>query len=770
MMKKIVLFIVIIICSLIMISCENVQKEGNKSDPVEGTTVIAYSGMNIVEELGMKNVFAASSIDMHEYKYMLFRTTGIPSLFDRFFVMDGRIYIAAIRPIDKNAPSDSNVILHSYDFNGENVETLEIPRITDNAVIRFMWYDSEYNQIIVDELDYKYTLHKIGGDSFSATLDINKEIVSMVVGEDDNIYIGTAETVIVYSKSGEKLCQVQCESELYQISSAHHKKPIFKFQREGIKYSYLNLDTLKFEPIEMAVQPNLNFYTSYIMYGEGYDYYHMTDSGIFGYDIATNTLTKVLDWINSDITFDTLTEIQTVAVISSDKIAMITYDPISYRPQFNILRRLSDDEIPDKIYLSIGYINPYDDTYLTTAVTTFNKYSDKYRITLKNYYSPFDEFDASLRFNNDIAAGNTPDIMFVNSYAPVLSYTKQNMFVDLNEYLANDQVLSDNLLPFVKNANINGKLPQMITVFKFETLLGKVKNIGDKNSWSYADMLEMYKSLPADTGLTGYFEKGFLRRNLIKNLLPDCIDYDNGTCNFDIQGFKDFLEFYKAAPDTFDTTISYEERTLMCRTDEYLLYNNYVNSITGYYDNMIGAFRDEEVNIIGYPTSDGLKHSDNLDTSGFAIFNSSPNKDAAWEFIKYCLSDKFTDYQSTFYSIIPTASAIDIITRTHRNSYSYIMDTFGTIGIYDDEHTFEEIEEEMQEKYGSGVLIQFNDDRIDKFRSYLTAIDSYIYTDTNILNIIYDEMSAFINTGKSIDDTIKVIQNRVSLYMSETWG
>jgi hypothetical protein len=52
---------------------------------------------------------------------------------------------------------------------------------------------------------------------------------------------------------------------------------------------------------------------------------------------------------------------------------------------------------------------------------------------------------------------------------------------------------------------------------------------------------------------------------------------------------------------------------------------------------------------------------------------------------------------------------------------------------------------------------------------YLESIDNYDYYDASVASIIYDEVSTYLNSDKSVDDTIRAIQSRVSLYMSEKW-
>jgi ABC-type sugar transport system, periplasmic component len=767
MIKKLSIFITMILCILLLTSCDKTKKE-----VIEGTSVNEYNGMTIIEELGMKNVFSDTSINLKDYRYLFSQTSNnFIDFYSRFFVMNGRIYIAANKIIDKENLDNTTLVLHSYDANGENVQELEVHPVIENAVVRHMWYDSEYNQIIIDELEYKYTLHKInqsGEIVFSIPLDISDYIVSMAIGENDNIYIGTSNKITVFTKDGEKICELSLDNELIQIVSAHGKRPMLKFNyTQGYeiyaKYSYINVEQQKLEDIEIPVNTNLSIYHSYMFYGEGYDYYYMDNIGVYGYDIATNTLTKVLDWMNSDITFS---EMCALTVISADKMAAISMDSASYTYNFSILNRIPDDQIPEKTYLSIGYISQYEDKYFNTVVSSFNKSSDKYRLTLKNYYSPYDELDPILRLNNDIAAGNIPDLLYINSYAPVLKYSKNNLFADLNDYLTNDKTLADNLLPFITGSTmINNKLTQMVTKFNVNTIIGKTKNISDKESWSYRDMIDMYNSLSSESKMFWDYYNRFAQLYMIDNVILECVDYDNATCDFNTPGFRDYLELFKSMPETFDIDVPYDEVPYKCRDDEYYLNANaYIFSIAYFYEDIVKYFRDEEVTIIGYPTADGQKRADIIDSSGFSIFNSSANKDAAWEFIKYCLSDEFSKYSTAIGGFIPTRSAISISSNEYLDVYYYIRDENLT-SIGGDAPI-----ENPEEKYGTGVELHISEEKVNEFNSYIESLDHYVYTDDNILDIVYQEMSNFYNNNISVDNTINAIQSRVSIYMKEVWG
>ena len=460
--------------------------------------------------------------------------------------------------------------------------------------------------------------------------------------------------------------------------------------------------------------------------------------------------------------------ILTFGVISPDKMLLIQFDYSVAYTTFTILDRLNDDKITKKIYLSIGYINPYSDAYLEGIVYNFNKDNDKYRITTKNYYSQYDELDPMLRLNNDIAAGNSPDIIYMNDYLSILNYSKNDMFADLNDYLDDD--LKNNLLPIAKDSIINNKLYQMITNFSVTTLMGKTDNIGENNAWSFHDVINLYNQSPENNVLSLEFTKFHLTNYILPYLIPYYVDYNNGVCDFNKQDFKEFIELYKIVPETYlgynlpDFENTTEYLSSLYRNDEVLIGSVSGIDVSSFIMEKGRYFRDDEVTDIGYPTPDGENHCDIINAKGFSILNTSVNKETAWEFIKYCLSDDYAEI-SVFEggNIIPTITGIEFTNSKYRDMYIYATDDFKTL-------LHSKMIDDVESQYGSGVYLHINDEVIDEFNNYLFSLNNYTHKDKDVVNIITEELSALANSNKSIDDTIKAIQSRVSIYMSEMWG
>ena len=771
MWKKYCCLLVSIIMLFTFAGCEKKKEEIIQDDGVVTTN---YQGMTIVEEVGMKNVFNTKSVELSK-NYFFTYYVNVPNInfYDRIFVLNDRIYFT-VRITSKKRDDgyiNPEIALHSFDFNGENENFLPSVSVNDNAPVRFMWLDSQYNQITIEELDYVFILNKIsesGDVIFSMKLyEIfdGKEILSMVVGKDDNIYVGSEKKIAVFDKDGKTICEIEHEDSLINFVSAFDKIPIVKTKSSDytIKYRHINMEDQSLDDIELPVPANIApSVNNNIFYGEGYDYYYSNSIGVYGYDIASNTMTKVLDWLNSDMT---ISDMKSFIVVSPEKMGMIWYD-YTQAPLFSVLDKIPDDEIPEKEYISIGCIYPtnefgIDHDYINILIMDFNRNNDKYRATLTNYYSSFENMDSVLRLNTNIAAGNTPDILYINEEIPFMSYANKDMFLDINEYLKEDAQLSDNLLPFVKTpAEIGGKLLMITTKFQLYTLMGKTNNISDITSWSYRDVINTYKSLPEGVEFVYATSRDIFKHYTLDSAIAECIDYENASCNFDQQGMRDYLEFLKLLPvrSKYVTNYNSVESYVRARNNETFLSGTLTSNVSIYNDFKALNFRDEAAEVIGFPTFDGKTSNIHITAEGFSIINSSENKEGAWEFIKHSLSDGFAKYSINIFSMIPTYSGVNVCNEIYNKTEYAYRDDFEWQAVIPNDGTY------------PGILVTIDDAVINEYNEYIGSINNYTRKDTDVYNIFDEELSVFLNTDKSIDDTIKAIQSRVSIYMSEMWG
>lgn len=104
----------------------------------------------------------------------------------------------------------------------------------------------------------------------------------------------------------------------------------------------------------------------------------------------------------------------------------------------------------------------------------------------------FGNIDESLtQLNNDILAGNMPDILVVNDKIQMDNLVKKGLLADIDALIAGDEDLSK--VAFMDNVfdayRIDGKLYQVIPFFQVNTFIGKKSVLGDITGWNMEEFM-----------------------------------------------------------------------------------------------------------------------------------------------------------------------------------------------------------------------------------------------------------------------------------------
>lgn len=199
------------------------------------------------------------------------------------------------------------------------------------------------------------------------------------------------------------------------------------------------------------------------------------------------------------------------------------------------------------------------------AVIEFNRSSQEYRIQIKDYYDQEENVDYDKiieKLNNDIIAGNMPDILLVNSEMPFDSYVSKGLFYDLYKLMEKDENFNkeDYFTNVLDALSVNGKLYSISPSFTVSTVAIKSK-LGnwEPAGWTMGELQALLAKLPPET-VTFLSENRAGIMNIAMNLsLGQFIDKDTGKCYFDSQDFIDILKFVKTFDEkSFWDNIDYE--------------------------------------------------------------------------------------------------------------------------------------------------------------------------------------------------------------------
>lgn len=224
-------------------------------------------------------------------------------------------------------------------------------------------------------------------------------------------------------------------------------------------------------------------------------------------------------------------------------------------------------------------------------------------------------------------------------------------------------------------------------------------------NWDFKKMAEMVQN--NEKFLTPYSAPDFFTAAYIS----DKVDTETGKCDFETEEFCAILELIKRYSEHLADDFDYSE------TEEYMMEIVAINNI-GEYQN---PYTDRPY-ICGFPSESGKGKKFIYPLLTFAVTEASENKAEAWDFIRTIISD---DRADTGY----------------------------------DACRFIENNDETE---------NYPEETVKGYREYL---DMPAFTDvmySRIYKIISEETEAFTAGQKTAEETAKIIQNKVSLMLSET--
>lgn len=480
--------------------------------------------------------------------------------------------------------------------------------------------------------------------------------------------------------------------------------------------------------------------------------------GIWTLNAGDEDSVKKMDYINSDMNinyFDYMVELDENTFLG-------TFSEGSrwpYEAKAGIFTYVKPEDVPDKkvIVLAGSYISDE----LRQRVVEFNRSNQEYRITVKNYnsYNSYEDYYAGYtQLNNDIITGNMPDILIADSNLPVENYIAKGLIADVGKMIDNDEELSK--VEFVQNVfdaySIDGKLYYVIPSFNVRTLIAKTSIVGDRDTWTMDEMLQLKDTLPEGTNMLGDLTRSYFFNMVMQFCGTDFVDVDTGKCDFDSPGFIAVMEFAKTLPEEIEYDDAYWEFNWEAQYRENLtvLSSLYIGSFSNLNYSINGSF-GEDVSFIGFPTDSG-KGSVVLANEAYCISSRSANQDGAWEFIRYYLTD---EYQDTLTYGLPIQKDNFLAKAQEATQRPYYIDS----------ETGEKIEyDESYYMNGEEIpLPPMSQEQVDKIVQFIYSVDKLYYYNESIQNIINDEMESFYVGQKSAEEVAKIIQSRVQVYVDE---
>lgn len=398
---------------------------------------------------------------------------------------------------------------------------------------------------------------------------------------------------------------------------------------------------------------------------------------------------------------------------------------------------------------------------ISKSVTAFNQSQNQYTLELKQY-------DNCSQFALDIARKQGCDLFdLCDGRIGADIYAVKGVLEDLTPYFESSDVVSrEAVLDSVWRAgSIDGKMFFVIPAFRSSGILVEKDYITD-GGWTgeeYIALADRYPESMLNKDVQSPTAQIFTYLN---QYVGNYIDWEKRTCSFDGREFVELLEKLKElSTRSYKTPEDSDVESV--RNGVYLTYavtmgNSFQQNE---YKDLKDAFFDAYV-LAGVPTADGTLRYDMFYQQMYGMNAEAGNKKGAWAFLEYLLSEEYQQTVSPDSVSRQDTSPIaeyfparkDVLEKTLQENLEYEPEADGPVrgsaNKYTKEITYEYRSFQQEDRNFILKLVE---------NSYREAF----LTDQIPLNLIKEEAEPFFEGQKSAADVAKIIQSRVSLYLSE---
>ena len=440
-------------------------------------------------------------------------------------------------------------------------------------------------------------------------------------------------------------------------------------------------------------------------------------------------------------------------------------------------------ESSDKIILTFGGVWITHSPTIQSAVRAFNYENDEYEIQIVDYIDSGDDDlgGALLRFQIELMTGGGPDIIFDN-FRRLFDH---GPFLDLYPFIDADPELSredffPNMLQGMERAD--GTLPMFTNSFQsINTMIGVNENVAHSDKWTPAELIkvaEKNSEMPYPFGL--YWTSSTFMTEMLRFNSAQFINTNTFEAHIDSDDFISLLQVAKCFPD-----LNGYESALNTYGNDYIrmLHGNQqlsVVSIHRFMDyHLLTEIFGESLVIMGMPTGEGGMCFLNVQ-SMMGINAATKHPDKVWEFLRNFLLptatiDSFRQGSIDYFQQIPLRIDIyeafieHLMTPRYRTDTEgvtletpYVIfeltDSGGIVEISSVEHAQGAVYElyAMPEDVAKNLRIIVESAKVA--RSFFTA-------ELNL--IIYADLNLYFSGARTAQETARIMQGRVELYLSE---
>ncbi len=391
-----------------------------------------------------------------------------------------------------------------------------------------------------------------------------------------------------------------------------------------------------------------------------------------------------------------------------------------------------------------------------TAINNFNGQNEEYYIEIIDYCENGDMAAGYEQYNLDLINGTAGDILSVdcNGYE---KYSQLGVYEDLYPYMENDAdiQMEDYWESILFACESDKKLYFLPTIFTVNAVFGYAKDWENDGTLTLDETMALMQSRGEDTKLFDGLTKDSFIEYILNNAEDEYVNWDTGECYFDSEEFVKVLEMANTLPDE---RIQDEENVVSkLRRGNVLLYEQKFGHIMD--AQVINAIFEDEVVMLNYPGATRAGNTMNMYLS-YAINSNSENKEGAWQFIKYLMSEECQKAQ-------------------HRNAtmmFPLRKDVFEA-NIEEEKNARISVDLEgnkVKEPFFYGIengvsfeLYTATEEEEELLRQVIEGVTCVNKNNHMISGIVLEEAAAYFTGQKTAQEVASIIQSRIQVYINE---
>lgn len=576
-------------------------------------------------------------------------------------------------------------------------------------------------------------------------------LTGIICDNEGNIIVTDNTTfVMAFNGEGEKIADINCD---------YWGNGFLKSADGTVYYSYTNELTWKqcFAPVDVKADKlgkRVGEVASLMTYNYCIDaneaVWFSEENTLTSYNLKTEEKEVILDWIDYDITTDSVRMVE----VLEDGSIVVCLENLSQDQLVYEIAVFKESTQPLEEKTVITYATFGTDTDIMEAIVRFNKNSEEYRIKVIDYYDEENYEEAWNEYNQAVLDENFADIVNVG-WSNYKMMAEKGLYANLNDFMDSDADINrgDYFENILSAYEVDGKLYAIPVSFSVSTLVGKEEIWGNRETISLDDVKEMMDDMPANVEIMDNITQDAFVFFMLQGSLDKFVDWETGECSFASKEFVEILNLSKRFPEESGETDSYNEMITAFQKNKVLLYDCELYGIEDY--QVTKTMLGDEIVALGYPSANGgLIQSDG---SLLAISEESPNKEAAWEFVKCMISEEYqTNY--IYYNNPIHKGAFEKRLQSAMETNCYIDDNGNEVEKSKMSYVMDDLEIEVYAATKADA---------EEYRKIIEGATTLATYEQKIMTIVEEESEAFFADQKSAEDAAKIIQSRAKIYVNE---